>query len=317
MKSGYLFINKPKDWTSFDVVKKVRNILKIKKIGHIGTLDPFATGLLILLINKATRISEYITNYDKEYIAQGRFGLATDSGDITGKITQEKNHPPITKAQFEKLIPEILNITSQIPSKFSAIKIQGQKAYQKARQGADFQMPERTIQIKEFELLDFDFPDFTYRAVVSKGTYIRTLTEQIADLFGYIATTINLHRTKIDDFNVCNSMTIEQIINEQDLHVQEDYDILLPHIKKINISTEEKKKFLTGEGIIKNNLSSLPSISNPMEVMTTSNEEVTNNTPKSLTRIYHNQSFLGIGFFIYNPSLNMYSIKPEKVLYSE
>ena|GEM_PF-130116 len=218
-------IDKQKDWTSHDVVAKIRNILKIRKIGHTGTLDPFATGLLILLVGNATKFSEKLTNLDKEYIVTSKFGIQTDTADITGKVIKSfentinmppaiQNHEgqlPISKKDFEAKIPDILNIKKQIPSKFSAIKIKGKRSYKMAYAGKNFDMPERNIEIKEFELLNYDFPYFTWRAVVSKGTYIRTLTEQIADLFQNIATTTELKRTRIGNFYLLDAITIDKV----------------------------------------------------------------------------------------------------------
>jgi len=211
MKSGYLLINKPKDWTSFDVVKKVRGALKIKKIGHTGTLDPFATGLLIVLINKATKLNESMMMLDKEYIALSKFGILTDTGDMTGNIVKEEEPKIVSKEDFEEMIPQILMINKQVPSKFSAIKINGKQAYKLARAGKEFDVPEREIKIKEFELLEYEFPYFKWRAVVTKGTYIRTLTEQIAEMFGNVAVTTELERTKIGEFHLKNSIGIADL----------------------------------------------------------------------------------------------------------
>jgi riboflavin kinase/FMN adenylyltransferase len=227
MTSGYLLINKPPDWTSFDVVKKTQNILKTKKIGHTGTLDPFATGLLILLVGKATKHSQAFTNFDKEYIATAMFGTQTDTGDMTGNVivsqddtALEKNHPNIevTQAQFQSLIPSIISIKEQIPSKFSAIKIKGKPAYKLARKKADFDMPKRNIEIKDFELVSYDYPTFTYRVVVSKGTYIRTLTEQIAALFDTVAVTTHLQRTKIGHYLLSDAIDISDLQGDTHIH---------------------------------------------------------------------------------------------------
>ena len=211
--SGYLLINKPLDWTSHDVVSKIRNIIKIKKVGHSGTLDPFATGLLIVLIGKATKMSEKLLNLCKEYVVKSQFDISSDTGDIRGKINigDHAHSQPVDRADFETKIPEILKINKQIPSKYSAIKINGKKAYKMARAGKDFEMPERCIEIKEFELLDFEYPYFTWRAVVTKGVYIRTLTEQIAALFGKAAITVELKRTKIDCFDIKDSIEINDV----------------------------------------------------------------------------------------------------------
>lgn len=231
VKSGLLLINKPVDWTSFDVVKKTQNILKTKKIGHIGTLDPFATGLLILLVNKATKLSESLTNQNKEYIAKCQFGLSSNTGDPTGEIIHHQLVNPISKDMFLSKIPEIIKIDKQVPPKFSAIKINGKKAYQLARKNIDFDLLERQIKILDFELLNFDFPHFTYRALVTKGTYIRSFTEQIAKLFDNNAVTIELCRTKIGNFDLQNSITINEISEEKIIEFESRSEFQIPNSK--------------------------------------------------------------------------------------
>jgi len=211
MESGYVLVDKPKDWTSHDVVAKIRNKLKIKKVGHTGTLDPIATGLLILLFGKATKMSELFMNFDKEYVVKCKLGVKTSTADITGEIINELPVENISIQDFNNIIPDILNIETQTPSSFSAIKINGKRAYKLARQGKEVDLPEREIKIKEFEIIDFESPYFTFRAKVSKGTYVRTLAEQIADLLGTIATAVDIRRTKIGDFHVENACTIDQI----------------------------------------------------------------------------------------------------------
>jgi tRNA pseudouridine55 synthase len=153
--------------------------------------------------------------FDKEYVTVSRFGIHTDTGDMTGKIVKEEAMPEITREEFETMIPDILKINKQVPSKYSAIKINGKKAYQLARSGKKFDMPEREIEIKEFELLSYEFPHFTWRAVVSKGTYIRTLTEQIAELFKGIAVSVELERTRIGNYNVKDAIGIDEVSEER------------------------------------------------------------------------------------------------------
>ena len=215
MKSGLLLVNKPKDWTSFDVVKKVKGILKIKKVGHAGSIDPFATGLLIILVNDGTKHSDKMMSLDKEYVTVSRFGIHTDTGDLTGTIIKEEKPSEITREEFEAKIPAILAINKQVPSKYSAIKINGKQAYKLARSGKKFDMPERAIEIKEFELIDYTFPYFTWRAVVTKGTYVRTLTEQIAALFCGIAVSVELERTKIGGYSVNDAVGIDGVCEER------------------------------------------------------------------------------------------------------
>lgn len=244
MNSGFLLIDKEKDWTSFDVVKKLRGILKIKKTGHIGTLDPFATGLLIILFNKANAVAQFITQFDKEYIVTSKFDIMTDTGDSTGNIIKEdKDNTILSKNDFVKKIDEIYSLNKQIPSKFSAIKINGQKAYKLAHSGKEVQMPERYIVVRKFELLEYNYPLFTWKVEVSKGTYIRTLTEQIAGLFGKIATTVDLRRTKIADFDVKNALKITQVNEDTEFFPLED---LLYQVPRLSLSDEQIKMFSNG-----------------------------------------------------------------------
>jgi tRNA pseudouridine55 synthase len=292
MKSGYLLIDKEVNWTSFDVVKKTQNILKTKKVGHVGTLDPFATGLMILLVGKATKINEYISGLNKEYIVTSQFGFATDSGDITGNITFEEKPNIVSFNDLQNGMPDILNIKSQKPNKFSAIKINGQKAYNMARKGLDFEMPEREITIENIEFMDIDFPKFTWKVTVSKGTYIRTLTEQIGVLFGNLATTIELKRTKIGNLQLEDSIKIEQV---SETSVKKGYDDLLSSLPKISLDINQKAKFLNG-------------VVQPIQPHE-------NSIVNALIRVYYENIFLGLGKLYPDPQSANYVLKIEKVLY--
>ncbi len=269
MNSGFLLIDKEQDWTSFDVVKKIRNILQIKKVGHIGTLDPFATGLLIILFNKATSFSRYIIDFDKEYIVKSQFDFMTDTADITGKIISQDNNPRIiSKQEFELQIPNILQINKQIPPKYSAVKVNGEKAYKMAYKGKDIILPERDIDVISFDLLDYNYPYFTWKAKVAKGTYIRTLTEQIASLFNKTACTIELRRSKIADFNVDNALKISDITQETEL-ISPDH--LLYKMNHLTLTSDEEKKFINGQNF------------------------TTNHKDYSLVRVYNNNNiFIGL-----------------------
>ncbi|MCL1827406.1 MAG: tRNA pseudouridine(55) synthase TruB, partial [Candidatus Cloacimonetes bacterium] len=294
--SGILLINKEKGWTSFDVVKKARKLLKTKKIGHIGTLDPFATGLLILLIGKATRICEYVVELDKEYTVKSRFGIATDTSDITGKVIAEEQPKIVTQTDFENKIPTIEKITSQIPSKYSAIKINGKKAYDLARKGVEFEMAEKKISIKKFELLRFNFPEFEWRIVVSKGTYIRTLTEQIADYFDNIATTIELERTKIGSFKIENSISINDVSESTELLPLLD---LIPDMPKVYLQDAQLTHFVTG-------------LFQEIEVSGEDNELFA--VPKSPVCVLSCQNvFLGIGLTSREEGKQTITLRPHKV----
>jgi len=173
--SGIILVDKPTGISSFGVIHQLRKITGIKKIGHTGTLDPFASGLLPICLGGATRLASYILAADKEYIAELELGYQTDSADLTGKKITEAEVPEISQTDLQRLRQEVLAIQQQIPPRYSAIKVNGKRAYKLARAEQDFQIPPRPIKIIDFEILEVDLPKIVYRAQVSKVTYIRTL----------------------------------------------------------------------------------------------------------------------------------------------
>ncbi len=210
--NGILLVNKPKDYTSRDVVNKVSKILNIKKIGHTGTLDPIATGLLVLTIGNATKISELLTGYDKEYIATFKLGIETDTLDITGKILFESNKI-INKEELLTVLNKFKGKIIQEVPKYSAIKIDGKKLYEYARSNIDVELPKREVNIYELELLEYS-DEIKIRCLVSKGTYIRSLIRDIGRELKTFATMTSLVRTKQGSFNLINSYSIENIQND-------------------------------------------------------------------------------------------------------
>lgn len=211
--NGLLLINKPIDYTSRDVVNKVSKILNTKKIGHTGTLDPIATGLLVLTIGNATKISELITGYNKEYIVTFKFGMETDTLDITGNKLFESNNQVNKEVLLEVLKKYKGKVIQEVP-KYSAIKIDGKKLYEYARNNIDIELPKREINIYELELLEYS-DEIKLRCKVSKGTYIRSLIRDIGRELNTYATMTSLIRTKQGDFDLKNSFTIQDIENNK------------------------------------------------------------------------------------------------------
>lgn len=211
--NGILLINKPIDYTSRDVVNKVSKILNTKKIGHTGTLDPIATGLLVLTIGNATKISELITCYNKEYIVTFKFGMETDTLDITGNKLFESNNQVNKEVLLEVLKKYKGKVIQEVP-KYSAIKIDGKKLYEYARNNIDIELPKREINIYELELLEYS-DEIKLRCKVSKGTYIRSLIRDIGRELNTYATMTSLIRTKQGDFDLKNSFTIQDIENNK------------------------------------------------------------------------------------------------------
>ena len=211
---GVLLVDKPVGITSFDVIRKLRKITGIKKIGHTGTLDPFATGLLPICIGKATRIAKKLSASDKEYTVTMQFGIKTDTGDTEGKNIEQQETPEFPKEIIDNIISEILVIEHQTPPHYSAVKVNGKRAYELARENKEISLQPRPIKIYEFELISYDHPMLKYRTIVSKGTYIRVLSETIAEKLGTIGSTIELRRSKIGNLDVKNSIRLEDITEQ-------------------------------------------------------------------------------------------------------
>lgn len=210
--NGVLILNKPKDFTSFDVVAKLRKILSIKKIGHGGTLDPLATGVLPVFIGKATKIIEMIPDHDKKYIAGFKLGAVTDTQDISGKIISKKESK-ISFKDMNNILKLFEGEINQTPPMYSAVKINGRRLYEMARKGQEVNREPRKVKIYNLNLLDFneDAQEGKIEAEVSKGTYIRTLINDIGEKLEVGATLISLNRTKAMGFDINMSENIEEI----------------------------------------------------------------------------------------------------------
>ena len=208
---GYtLLIDKKLDWTSFDVVRKIRNITKSKKVGHAGTLDPLASGLLIICTGKHTKKINEFLNLDKTYTGRFVIGSTTPSHDLETEIENTKSISGINKNEVEKIVNSFLGIQLQRPPKYSAVKIDGKRAYELARKEQDFKIKEKEIKINEFKILNFSSPVIEFYISCSKGTYIRSLARDIGLKLGCGAYLSELRRTKIGNFDVDDASTIEE-----------------------------------------------------------------------------------------------------------
>ena len=207
--SGILLINKPIGISSSDVVLKIKKILQTKKIGHTGTLDPLAEGLLVVTINKATKISTLLTSTYKEYIATMQLGIKTDTYDTEGKVLEEKE---VSKdLDIEKVINSYQKTYLQEVPIYSAVKVDGKKLYEYARNNEEVTLPKKEVDIKEIEVLSIDNNIVKFRCLVSKGTYIRSLINDIGEDLGCHAIMIGLLRTKVDNFSLEDAYTLEDI----------------------------------------------------------------------------------------------------------
>jgi len=208
---GVLLVDKPREHTSHDVVARLRGILKMKRIGHAGTLDPMATGLMIVLVGKATRVSQYLMSLDKEYEGTVEFGKVTDTQDADGEVMETRPVPALTEAQLRATIQGFLGDQYQTPPMYSAIKIDGVPLYKSARKGEDVEREPRFIRVMSWDVTRFAPPQFDFRLRCSKGTYVRTLAHDLGQKLGCGAHLAALRRTKIDKFDVTQARTIEQL----------------------------------------------------------------------------------------------------------
>ena len=243
--SGIIVINKPKDLTSRDVVNIISKNLNIKKVGHNGTLDPLATGVLVICFGKYTKLNDLLTSHEKEYIAEVTLGLETDTLDITGKILNQ-NIPHITKEELVKALKNFEKTYNQEVPKYSAVKVGGKKLYEYAREGKEVTLPKKEVTIYQNELLSFEENKFTFKTKVSKGTYIRSLIRDILSSLNETGTMSNLTRTKQGIFKLDGSYTLEDI-KQGNFKVLKVKDVL--NIPKIIAEGNLKKQIINGAKI--------------------------------------------------------------------
>ena len=239
---GILIINKPKGYTSHDVVNKIRKIYNTKKVGHTGTLDPNATGVLPILIGKATKLSEYLLEHDKTYTATIKLGERTDTGDSEGKVIETVKTLSPNKEVVENILKSFLGKQLQTPPMYSAIKINGKKLYEYAREGKQIDVPKREIDIYDIKLENIKDLEIIFTVSCSKGTYIRSLCEDIASKLNTVGFMKELVRTQVDRFKLNDAYTLEDLEkNEKNIKIIPIEDIFY---NNDSIVLEENKLFL-------------------------------------------------------------------------
>ena len=242
---GLLVINKPKGITSFGVVARLRKICGEKRIGHTGTLDPLASGVLVCLIGRPCVLSDYIMGSSKTYIASIKLGIQTDSYDITGEVINS-SEKKVTKAEFENAVNSFFGKSMQLPPMFSAKKVNGKKLYELARKGEEIERKPSEITIEKIEILDFCENEAKILVVCSKGTYIRSLINDIGEKLGSFATMTELIRTENGGFN------IEKAVNLDDLTTENVADYLLSaekavlNYKSVKVTEKQAIRFYNG-----------------------------------------------------------------------
>jgi tRNA pseudouridine55 synthase len=208
--SGLLSVNKPQDITSRQVVNQFQKLVRPARVGHAGTLDPLATGVLVLCVGQATRLIRFVQDQPKEYIGEFVLGKRSDTDDITGEVVDTPDCPVIEREQLERCLPHYTGRIEQIPPQYSAVHINGRRAYDLARQGKEFDIKPRTVDVYELELCEFEFPRFQLRIVCGSGTYIRSIGRDLGEALGVGATMTSLVRTRIGEFDLESSLSLTE-----------------------------------------------------------------------------------------------------------
>lgn len=281
--NGILIVNKPMDFTSFDAVAVTRKASKQKKIGHCGTLDPNATGVLPVLLGAATKAQDILPNHDKEYVAELKFGIETDTLDIWGEVIKEEQSN-VTKEQFEEILKNFRGEIMQVPPMYSALKKDGQRLYDLARQGIEVKREARPVTVYSLTAEDFSEENQTAKIMVScsKGTYIRSLIDDIGKALGTFAVMTALQRTSACGFTLENAITIEEL---KSLTPEEIKAGLLPierlfdSYREVTVSPAQATRFKNGGALGLERLRSLPKDSADGEIF----------------RVKHEDKFLGLG----------------------
>lgn len=239
--NGFILVNKESGVSSNFIVQHIKKKIKAKKVGHLGTLDPLASGLLILAINRATKFSSYFLESDKSYDVEVELGASTDTDDSTGKIIYESNNFPV-KSSIKNELESFLGESMQVPPFFSALKYKGKPLYKYAREGELIAKPPRKILVTRIESIDFDGKICSFKIYCSKGTYIRSIARDLGERLGCGAHMKSLIRISQGDFNVTNAKSASDIIEEDIISIEDAFK----NLEKIKIQHDDEKKFING-----------------------------------------------------------------------
>lgn len=209
--NGILIVDKPKGLTSHDVVDSIRQRFKLKRVGHAGSLDPAATGVLVILIGTATKFSNFLTNADKEYLVKCLLGVVTDTDDLDGQVLVKTPQIKISRQEFERALSNFKGKIKQKVPRFSAVKLKGKKLYQLARKGQDFELPEKEICIYAIEIIEFNLPEVSLKIACSKGTYIRAFCRDLGAFLGCGGCVSTLRRIRSGFFSINDAIKFENL----------------------------------------------------------------------------------------------------------
>jgi tRNA pseudouridine55 synthase len=267
---GVLIVHKEAGWTSHDVVAKIRKLLGAGKVGHAGTLDPSATGVLPILVGRATRIAEYLVNWDKEYRAVMRLGETTDTQDATGRVLVKVDSCEVNEDALQTVIDRFRGVQQQLPPMYSAVKVGGQPLYKAARVGRTIDRAERSIAIHQLDILAVHGRDVTLRVVCSKGTYVRTLCADIGQALGVGGHLHALERRRVGPLSIEQAVTMEQVSGHLAMGTLRgrfiSLDELLFQLPAVVVNAEQARRVLHGAPIFPVGIEQLPSTPSAVSV---------------------------------------------------
>ncbi len=267
---GVLIAHKEAGWTSHDVVAKLRKLLGESKVGHAGTLDPSATGVLPILVGRATRIAEYLIDWDKEYRAVLRIGETTDTQDASGQVLIKTDPCRVNEEAIHAVVAKFRGPQRQLPPMYSAVKIGGQPLYKAARAGKTIDRVERSVTIHELEVLKVEGCDVTLRVVCSKGTYVRTLCADIGQALGVGGHLYALERRRVGPLSIDEALTIDQIASHLAMDTLRSrflsLDQLLSQLPAVVVNAEQAQRVVHGNSISPAGIGELPALPHPMSV---------------------------------------------------
>ena len=275
--NGLILLDKPKGFTSFKAAAAIRRIFGEKRVGHTGTLDPMATGVLPILIGRSTRLCSYVLEADKRYTATVRLGITTDSLDITGEVISERE-VNVSDEALKTALESFIGTYDQIPPMFSAIKKDGVRLYDLARKGEEVERTPRSVTIKELNFVKRNGDEFVIDVLCSKGTYIRSLADDIGKLLGCGACLTALRRTKTAQFRIEQCVTLEEL-EKDPLKYLLSPDLAVEYLKSVNYSEPQGVRFKNGAEIDANRVN-LPEVSD-----------------QELLRVYSGERFLGLAVY--------------------
>lgn len=296
--NGIILINKEKGCTSHDVVYKVKKLTN-SKVGHTGTLDPNATGVLPLLIGEATKISKYLINHDKEYEVVLELGKKTSTADVEGEVIKEKEVPAeiFEEQNVKEILKTFIGKQEQVPPIYSAIKVNGKKLYEYARKGQEVKLEPRKIEIYNIELLNInkDEKQISFRVKCSKGTYIRSLCEDIAEKLGTVGLMKELKRTVVGDFKIENAITVEELkekIENKDYSCIISIEEIFSQSGRIDLKPQDYSKYVNG---VKLEIENCKITEPDVTLRNIKADQKESNLKDEVYKIYLDNKFIGLG----------------------